>query len=155
MELEALLRPVVEAQGFDLYDVSRRREGGRSVLQVVIDASEGIDVDELAQLSRRISQRLDAQEFETGAYDLQVSSPGIERPLTRPDHFRRSVGEQVRVKTTSQVEGSRMHTGTLVFADDERCTLDADGVELSLPYAGISSARTVVDWDAELKGSDA
>lgn len=155
MEMEALLRPVVEAEGFDLYDVSRRREGSRTVLQVMVDGPEGVEIDGLAHLSRRIWQHLDAQESETASYDLQVSSPGLERPLKRPEHFRRSVGEQVKVKTTAQIEGSRTHAGMLVAADDEGCTLEAGGAELHVPYAGISSARTVVDWSAELKGSNA
>lgn len=155
MEMEALLRPVIEAQGFDLYDVSRRREGSRAVLQVMIDGPAGIDVDELAHLSRRIAQHLDAHGAEAETYDLQVSTPGLERPLRRPEHFRRCVGVQVKVKTKAPVEGSRTHTGALIAADDEGCTLETGGAELRVPYAGISSARTVVDWDAELKRSNA
>jgi len=153
--MQALLRPVVEAEGFDLYDVSRRREGGRTVLQVMVERPEGVEIDGLAHLSRRISQHLEEQGSETGtAFDLRVSSPGLERPLKRPEHFRRSVGEQVTVKTTAQVEGSRIHTGTLMAAGDEGCILEAGGVELHLSYSGISSARTAVDWSAELKGSN-
>ena len=155
MEMEALLKPIVEAQGFHLYDVSRRREGSRSVLQVMIDAPGGIDVDELAHLSRRISQHLESRAAEAATYDLQVSTPGLERPLKRPEHFRRCVGLQVKVKTKAQVEGSRIHTGTLIAADDEGCTLETGGAERRVPYAGISSARTVVDWGAELKRSNA
>ena len=154
MEVEALLKPVVEAEGFDLYDVSRRREGGRTVLQVMVERPEGVEIDGLAHLSRRISQHLEEQGSETGTFDLRVSSPGLERPLKRPEHFRRSVGEQVKVKTTAQVDGSRIHTGTLMSAGDEGCILEAGGAELHLPYSGISSARTAVDWSAELKGSN-
>lgn len=153
--MQALLEPVVEAEGFDLYDVSRRREGGRTVLQVMVERPEGVEIDGLAHLSRRISQHLEEQGSETGTFDLRVSSPGLERPLKRPEHFRRSVGEQVKVKTTAQVEGSRIHTGTLMSAGDEGCILEAGGAELHLSYSGISSARTVVDWSAELKGSNA
>lgn len=155
MEAEALLRPVVQAQGFELYDLRRRREAGRAILQVVVDAPDGIDVDELARLSRSISERLDAEDPESGTYDLQVCTPGIERALSRPEHYRRCVGEQVRVKTKAQVEGSRTHTGTLIAADDEGCTLATGDAELRVPYAGITSARTIVDWSAELKRSNA
>lgn len=154
MEAEALLRPVVEEQGYELYDVRRRSEAGRAILQVVVDAP-GIDVDELARLSRSIAERLDAGDPQTGTYDLQVATPGIERPLSRPDHYRRSVGEQVRVKAKAQVEGSKIHAGTLIAADDEGCTLAIGDAELRVPYADITSARTVVDWSAELKGSNA
>jgi ribosome maturation factor RimP len=93
--------------------------------------------------------------YETGPYDLQVSSPGLERPLRRPEHFRRTVGQQVQVKTTAPLAGSRTHTGTLRAADDEGITLEIDGEERRLPHAAMASARTVVDWSAELKGSNA
>lgn len=155
MDVEALLRPVIEAEGLDLYDVTRGREGGRMVLRVIVDGPEGVDLDMLTMLSERVSHRLDLEGYETGPYDLQVSSPGLERPLKRLEHFRRTVGEQVKVKTTAPLAGSRTHTGTLVAADDEGITLVVGDEELRVRHADIASARTVVDWSAELKGSKA
>ena len=155
VEMEALLRPVVEAEGFDLYDVSRRREGARTILQVMVDRPDGVDIDALAGVSERIAQHLDAEGSEPASLDLRVSSPGLERALKRPEHFQRALGEQVKVKTTAQIDGSRTHTGLIVAADDEGCTLDIGDTEVHVPYADISSARTVVDWGAELKRSNA
>jgi ribosome maturation factor RimP len=155
VDVEALLRPVIEAEGFDLYDVTRGREGGRKVLRVIVDGPHGVDIDTLGRLSERVSSRLDDEGYETGPYDLQVSSPGLERPLKRPEHFSRTVGEQVRVKTTAPMAGSRTHTGTLAAADDDGITLVVGDEELRVRHADIASARTVVDWGAELKRSNA
>ena len=155
MDVEALLGPVIEAEGLELYDVTRGREGGRRVLRVIVDGPDGVDLDTLSRLSERVSRRLDLAGYETGPYDLQVSSPGIERPLKRPEHFRRSVGERVKVKTSAPVAGSRTHIGMLIAADDAGVTLEVDGDERRLSHADIASARTVVDWSAELKRSNA
>lgn len=155
MDVEALLRPVIEAEGFEVYDVTRGREGGRKVLGVIVDGPHGVDIDALGRLTERVSSRLDDEGFETGPYDLQVSSPGLERALKRPEHFRRTVGERVKVKTTAPMAGSRTHSGTLAAADDDGITLVVGDEELRVRHADIASARTVVDWGAELKRSNA
>ena len=160
MDAEALVRPVIEQAGFEFVELATTREQGRKVLRVVVDRPGGVDLDALSQLSARVSRHLDQEGYEDGPYGLEVSSPGIERPLKRPEHFARSVGEQVKVKTTAPMAGSRTHTGTLVSADEDAiviATTDGDGGsgDLRVPYADIVSARTVVDWDAELKRSNA
>lgn len=160
MDAEALVRPVIEQAGFEFVELATTREHGRKVLRVVVDRPGGVDLDALSQLSATVSRHLDLEGYEDGPYGLEVSSPGIERPLKRPEHFARSVGEQVKVKTTAPMAGSRTHTGTLVSADEDAIVIaTADGDEgtgdLRVPYADIVSARTVVDWDAELKRSNA
>ncbi len=160
MDAEALVRPVIEQAGFEFVELATTREHGRKVLRVVVDRPGGVDLDALSQLSATVSRHLDQEGYEDGPYGLEVSSPGIERPLKRPEHFARSVGEQVKVKTTAPMAGSRTHTGTLVSADEDAiviATTDGDGGtgDLRVPYADIVSARTVVDWDAELKRSNA
>jgi ribosome maturation factor RimP len=155
VDVEALLAPVVEAEGLELYDVVRGRERGRTVLRVIVDRTGGVDLETLSRLSEHVSSRLDAEGYESGPYDLQVSSPGLERPLRRAEHFRRSLGELVRVRTTAPIAGSRTHTGTLVEADDEGITLAVGDDDVRVALADIASARTVVDWGAELKRSNA
>ena len=160
MDAEALVRPVIERAGFEFVELATTREHGRKVLRVVVDRPGGVDLDALSQLSATVSRHLDQEGYEDGPYGLEVSSPGIERPLKRPEHFARSVGEQVKVKTTAPMAGSKTHTGTLVSADEDAIVIaTADGDEgtgdLRVPYADIVSARTVVDWDAELKRSNA
>jgi ribosome maturation factor RimP len=151
MDLEQMVRPVVEAAGLELLDVAFGREGGRRVLRVTVDRDGGVDLDSIAEASERIYRRLDVEDFDPGPYELQVSSPGVERPLKAAPDFARSIGKQVRVRTTGPVQGSRTHTGTLVAAGEREVTIATDHGERSIVYEDIASARTVFDWEAELK----
>ena len=153
MDVEALVGPVVEAARLELVEVTFRKEGGRRILRVTVDREGGVDLDTISEVSERVSRRLDLEGFPSGPYSLEVSSPGIERPLKRPGDFERHVGERVQVKTREPVGGSRTHTGALVSADAEAIAIATDGGELRVPYPGIASARTVVDWADELKRS--
>jgi ribosome maturation factor RimP len=146
MELEALVRPVVEAAGLELVDVTFRRETGRRILRVTVDRAEGVDLDTIARTSERLSRRLDLEEFSPGTYTLEVSSPGVERPLRRPEEFARRVGEKVKIRTVGPIEGSRNHSGVLAAADEDGVTIDTEQGERRLHYGDISSARTVFDW---------
>jgi ribosome maturation factor RimP len=121
----------------------------------MVDGPDGVDIGTLTRLSESVSRHLDAEGYETGPYDLQVSSPGLERPLKRIEHFRRTVGEQITVRTTEPVAGARTHTGTLVGADGDGITLAVGDETRRVALADIASARTVVDWGAELKRSNA
>lgn len=154
MDAEALVRPVVETAGFELIEVSFHGEGrGRPVLRVTVDRDAGVDLDAIAQVSTLIARRLDEDDFGRDRYELEVSSPGIERPLKTIAQFRRAVGQTVKVRTTDEVAGSNVHAGALVQVDDETITVDEDGTPVPIPLATVASARTVADWAAELKGS--
>ncbi len=163
-EVGDLVRPVVEAAGLELWEVSFGREGGRRILRVMVDRAGGderaggeeqasrdrqggVDLDTIAATSQRLSRRLDLEGFEQDRpYELEVSSPGLERALREPRHFERSVGQQVKVKTVEPVDGRRVHEGTLVSADAEAIVIASDGGELRVPYDGVASARTVFEW---------
>lgn len=146
-EVEALVRPVVEAGGLEVWDVTFGREAGRRILRVTVDREGGVDLDTISALSQRLSRRLDLEGFgRDGSYDLEVGSPGLERRLREPRHFERSVGQQVKVKTVEPVGGARVHEGALVLADAEAIVVASEGGELRVPYDGIASARTVFGW---------
>lgn len=155
-EVGDLVRPVVEAAGLELWEVSFGREGGRRILRVMVDRAErargdekdgGVDLDTIAATSQRLSRRLDLEGFEQDRpYELEVSSPGLERALREPRHFERSVGQQVKVKTVEPVDGRRIHEGALVSADAEAIVIASEGGELRVSYDGIASARTVFEW---------
>jgi len=152
MDVEALVGPVVEASGLELWEVSFRGEGGRSVLRVSVDREGGVDLDTIAAVSERLSRRLDLEDFGPRGYTLEVSSPGLERPLRTPGHFGRSVGQKVKVKTKEPVSGSKVHEGALVSADAEAIVVASEGGELRVPYADIASARTVFEWGTTRSG---
>ena len=116
-----LSEPVASAAGLELIDVQYRPEGGRLILRVLIDRPQGgVTLDELARVSREIGDVLDAHDAVTGRYHLECSSPGINRPLVRPEHFRRAVGERVHVRTHEPIAGRRQFHGVLESADGRR-----------------------------------
>jgi ribosome maturation factor RimP len=153
MEAETLIRPVIEGSGLELVDVAFRRESGRRILRVVVDRDGGVDVDTIADLAEKVSRRLDVEGFAPGPYALEVSSPGIERSLKLPRDFERRVGDTVKVRTNTPIDGRTNITGELVSASDDGIVVAAGDAELSVRYVDIASARTVVDWAAELKRS--
>ena len=151
-DVEALVGPVVEAAGLEVWEISFGREQGRRVLRVSVEREGGVDLDTIAALSERLSRRLDLEGFaEEASYSLEVSSPGLERALRSPRHFERSVGQQVKVKTVEPVQGRRVLEGALVSADAEVIVIASEGGELRVPYADIASARTVFEWGSGLK----
>jgi len=153
MDLEALVAPVVEAAGLELVDVDLRHEGERRVLRVTVDREQGVNLDAIAEVSERVSRRLDVEGFDPGPYALEVSSPGVERWLRRPSDYARRVGERVKVRTAEPVDGARTHTGTLVAAGEDEVTIATTAGERRVGYEDIVSAQVVVDWAEELKRS--
>jgi ribosome maturation factor RimP len=153
VETEALVRPVVEGAGVELVDVTYRGERGRRVLRVTVDRDGGVDLDTIAAISDKLARRLDLEGFGEGSYQLEVSSPGLERPLKTPAHYARVVGERVEVRTTVPVDDALRHLGTLKAVDDDGFELDVEGTSRRFDFRDVASARTVVDWAAELKGA--
>lgn len=149
MDAEALVRPVIEGEGLDLVDVTFGRESGRRILRITVDRDGGVDLETISTLSGMVSRRLDLEGFEPGPYALEVTTPGIERPLRRPQDFRRAVGQRVRVKIDEGVL-----EGELRAAEDDEIRIAADEGERRVTLDEVAAAKTVADWDAELKGSD-
>jgi len=146
-DVEALVRPVVEADGLELWDLTYRKEGGRRLLRVIVFREGGVDLDTISRTSERLSRRLDLEGFsDDRAYDLEVTSPGLERALRVPRHFGWSVGEQVRVKTVAPVQGRSVLEGALVSADADGVVIASDGGEWRVRYEDVASARTVFVW---------
>jgi ribosome maturation factor RimP len=146
-DVEELVRPVVEADGLELWDLMYRKEAGRRLLRVTVFRPGGVDVDTISRTSERLSRRLDLEGFsDDRAYDLEVTSPGLERTLRERRHFERSVGEQVKVKTVAPVEGRSVLEGALVSADADGIVMSSDGGERRVRYGDIASARTVFVW---------
>ena len=137
--------PYVAAEGVELDDVEVL--GGGQIVRVTVDADDALGVDTIADLSRGISRLIDEDDPFPGAYTLEVSSPGLERKLTRPRHYEKSMGRQIKVKTHQPVEGAKTHTGELISSDDSRFTVSVDGGERSFAYSDVASARTVFEWE--------
>jgi ribosome maturation factor RimP len=150
MDLESLVAPVVEAAGLELFDVELRGEGRRRILRVTVDREGGLDLGTIAEVSERVSRRLDLEGFDPGPYTLEVTSPGLERPLRGPRDFADRVGQRVRVRVEGD-GGRETLTGTLLSAGDEVASIATEAGERTVRYEDVSSARLVVDWDEELR----
>ncbi len=140
--LDSVVSPVAERLGLRVYDIDQ--PGG--TLRVMLDADGGVDIDTLAEATREISAALDESEPVAGSYTLEVSSPGLERPLRRSQHFVDAIGERVKVKLKPGTEGDRRTEGVLCAADDQTVTIRADDGERTLAIADISKANTVFEW---------
>ncbi len=149
MNLEPVIKSVVERDGLELVDVDFGAESGRRVLRVTIERPDGgLDLDTIATESERISRRLDLEGFEPGPYSLEVSSPGLERPLRpdRPEDFVRHVGTRVKVRVARPGQSAETLTGTIAAADEQGVTIAAESGERAVSYRDITKARTVFDW---------
>ncbi len=137
-----LVAPIVEGAGADLYDI----EFAGGILRILIDHEDGIGIDDIKRISRSTSFMLDETDPIPGRFTLEVSSPGLERPLRTEAHYQGAMGERVKIKTFVEIDGARRFEGEVV-------AVDAEGVELTTPsgsrrlaYTDISKARTVFEW---------
>ena len=142
-ELQRLLEPTIENMGYELIDLELRLGGKSGVLRVFIDHPDGITLDDCEKVSRLISALLDVEDPLPGHYNLEVSSPGLDRKLTKVAHFQRFTGETVKVQMRFPVGGRRRFRGTLLSSDDENIVVEVDGEPHTLPIATIDSARLV------------
>lgn len=150
-----VIEPVLHAMDIDLEAVKIARAGRRRVLRVIVDAEGGVSLDDIAEVSREVSARLDAKNAMGDApYTLEVSSPGVDRPLTRPRHWRRAIGRLVVVPLTDSDHGSEpdspaepgTQTGRVIDADQDGVTLEIDGSQRVLRYAELGPGRVQIEF---------
>jgi len=147
-----LVEPVAVERGLELVDVEFQAHGKRSVLRLYIDRPGGVSLDDLAAVSREVSDVLDAHDAVPGMYTLECSSPGINRRLRKPEDFARFCGKLVRVRTSTPIAGSRNFAGLLVAASGDGIEID-DTVRgrLAVPLRSIERAHYEHDFVAELR----
>jgi ribosome maturation factor RimP len=139
------VEPAVRALGFDLYDLEL--VGGASpTLRVTVTREGGVDLDAITEVTRAVSPVVDHADVPGGSYVLEVSSPGLERALRRPEHFRGAVGEQVSIKVRAGGATRRLH-GVLVDAAADRVVVETDaGTREEIAVDDVTQARTVFAW---------
>lgn len=148
MELDTPLRSLLLNLGLDLYDL----EMVKGTLNVVVNKAGGVDLESLTKANREISEWLDANDPIAGRFTLDVSSPGLERKLRTPAHFKTTVGEVVTLRELRENEPTRRLEGTVIDADDIAVTLnDAEHGTVRVVLTSIERARTVFKWGAEAK----
>lgn len=144
-ELQALIEPTIERLGYELTDLEVRLSGQGGLLRLTIDKPDGIDLDDCEKVSHAVSALLDVEDPVPGNYSLEVSSPGLDRKLTKVEHFQRFEGETLKVTMRFPIAGRRRFRGTLVSSDDGNIVVEVDGESHSLPLTMIDTARLVPD----------
>jgi ribosome maturation factor RimP len=146
-ELRRLLEPAVTTLGFELVGVEFI-PGRRSVLRLYIDSEDGVTVDDCQQVSHQVSGLLDVEDPIPGQYSLEISSPGLDRPLFRASDFERFAGQEVRLRLTVPREGRRKFRGRLVGLRDGRVVVRVEELELVVALDDIDEARLVPDYES-------
>jgi ribosome maturation factor RimP len=151
--LREIVEPVVAAAGYDVDGLALSRAGRRHLVRLTIDGDDGVSLDAVATVSRAVSAALDAAEAErgelfSGEYELQVSSPGVDRPLTQPRHWRRNVGRLVRVRA-----GDTQLAGRIMSVDESRVTLEVDGAPREFGHDELGAGKVQIEF-ARLAAED-
>ncbi len=138
-----MLRPSVEQVGKELLGIEFINAGKHSVLRLFIDHENGIDVDDCAEVSRQVSAILDVEDPISSEYSLEVSSPGLDRPLFDLAHFEAVVGETVDVKLSIPLNGRRKFKGVLDAVENDMLIVIVDGQDYELPHSNVDKANLV------------
>lgn len=148
---EQVVAPILAEMDLELVDVEYVKEGKSWFLRVYIDSKNGVDIEDCQLVSEQLSQKLDEHDPIQQAYFLEVSSPGVERPLKKIEHFEKAVGKQVYIKTYEHIEGNKTFEGKLIHFDGEVATVEWSEKhrvnQTEIPYKKIASARLAVTFN--------
>lgn len=145
--LEQIIAPAVTAVGMDLWGVEFISQGRHSVLRVYIDSDHGVNLDDCERVSHQVSGVLDVEDPIKSEYNLEVSSPGLDRPLFRFEQYAAFCGEQLKVRLRSAVDGRRNFSGLLKTADNATLEFEVDGETMSVPYDRVEKANLIPRFD--------
>lgn len=144
-KVEQLVAPILEENGFELVEVEYKKEGQNWFLRVFMDREDKpVDLDDCSRISERISEVLDSQDPIPGAYILEVSSPGAERPLKRDADYKRAIGKNVHVRTYESIEGRKTFEGILEAVDSDKIVINENGQIIEIPRSKIAKARLAI-----------
>jgi len=141
-----LFEPVVNGMGYDLIEIEHFPNPKHGVLRLYIDKEDGITIDDCSDVSRQISALIDVEDPVRGQFNLEVSSPGMDRPLRRVMDFQRFTGSKVKLKTIMPFEGQRNFSGRLLEADEESVVIETDTEEITIPMSALEKARVVPEF---------
>lgn len=144
---EALIQPIVDEKGFELVDVEYVKEGSNWYLRAYVDKPGGITINDLESVSRQLSDRLDEEDFISDAYILEVSSPGLGRPLKKDKDFDRNIGNEVEIHLYRAIDGQKQYVGLLKSYSKEAIVIEnEDGSEAVIDRVNVSLVREYIDF---------
>lgn len=142
-QLTEMFEPTVTALGLELWGIELLQQGKYSLLRIYIEREAGVAIEDCEQVSRQVSAILDVEDPIAGEYTLEVSSPGMERPLFTVGQFEQFAGSEVKLKLRNQVKGRRNFKGTIVKVAGGNISLQVDGEDYDLPHADVEKANIV------------
>ena len=145
-QVEAIVLPVLDELGLELVEVQYRREQHGWVLRLTIDKQDGVSLDDCTAVSREVSQLLDIEDFIDQSYNLEVSSPGLDRPLKSMADFQRFIGRSARIKTAEPIGGEHVFIGRINQTEDESIVLEVGRKEVTIPFSQVVKARLEVEF---------
>ena len=145
-QLRMLIEPVVDQNGFELVDVELGGTSRQQLVRVFIYRSEGVSIEDCVRMSRALSAMFDIEDPMPGRYTLEVSSPGLDRPLKTTADFKRNMGERLQITTTETVGGDQTHRGVLEVADQTGIGLNVEGSIRRIEYNQIAKARIEIPF---------
>ena len=144
-EIEQLLRPMVNSMGYELWGCEYLAQGKHSLLRVYIDKDDGIGIEDCEQVSRQVSAILDVEDPIPGNYSLEVSSPGIPRPMFRSWQYQRYIGHEAHIKLFKPVASTRKFTGIIISANEDTLVLDIGGTQQDFIFSNIVKANLTAE----------
>jgi ribosome maturation factor RimP len=143
-----LLQPLVESLGYEFVGLEYQNNPKQSVLRIYLDSEDGVGLEDCETVSREVAALLDVEDPIKGHYNLEVSSPGLDRPLFTPEQYARFAGEEAQLSLFAPLEGRRKFKGVILGADEDALQLEVDGEPVRLEFSNIAKARLVPDFDA-------
>ena len=145
-EVRQVVEPILHSQGLGLEDLEYQRESRGWVLRIYLDREGGVTVDECAEVSREVGAVLEVKDLIPNPYVLEVSSPGLTRPLRKPEDFNKYRNRLVKIKLFEPLEGRKNFKGTLLGLEDERVLMNIEGRVYELPLQGIAKANLEIEF---------
>lgn len=151
-KLNEMLQPLVEDLGYEFVGLEYNPNPKHSVLRIYIDQEDGVGIEDCERVSRETAALLDVKDPIKSHYNLEVSSPGLDRPLFTPAHFADFKGQEVKINLFAPQDGRRKFQGLILDSNDSSVTIDQDGSDVALNFDNIAKARLVPDYDSILAG---
>ena len=144
--IKELLEPILFEHNLELFDIEYKGGNRKGVLRVFIDKEDGVTIDDCAQISRELGTLLDVHEVIPGSYNLEISSPGLTRPLRKPSDYLRFKGKTIKIKTIEDIDDKNVFKGKLVDFADDTVSLETKGNNYLIPYSNIEKANLELDF---------
>lgn len=154
-KLNELLQPLVEDLGYEFVGLEYNNNPKHSVLRIYIDHENGVGIDDCENVSREVAALLDVNDPIRSHYNLEISSPGLDRPLFTPAHYRQFAGNMVQINLFAPQDGRRKFSGQILGADENGVRVEQDGSEVRLDFDNIAKAKLVPDYEKILSGHKA